>query len=116
MSFMAVSKTGDIMGMIFNSVIRRNENVETWHNEMNTGNSKLDKIVIFMNKLNRGANVFDRYPNIDLTLKMRYITVKDAHRGQGVCKALINKTRLGWKRCYEVGLNLNGSKFNFFLK
>lgn len=93
MSFMAVSKTGDMMGVILNDVIRRDENEETYYNDLSAESSKSKKILIFLDKLKRDAKVFDRYLNVDLILKIQFVTVNDTYRTQGVCKILIDKTR-----------------------
>lgn len=94
MTFMAVSQTGDIMGVILNNIMRRDD-VEEEDNDDESCNEnlKFKDIVELLNKIKREADVFAQYPNVDRILEIKIVTVNEAYRGQGVCKALVDKTK-----------------------
>lgn len=94
MTFMAVSQTGDIMGVILNNIMRRDDvEEEDDADESCNENLKFKDIVVLLNKIKREADVFAQYPNVDRILEIKIVTVNEAYRGQGVCKALVDKTK-----------------------
>lgn len=94
MTFMAVSKTGDIMGVILNTVMLRDDaGEEEDDDETCNKNLKFKDIVDLLDKIKREADVFAQYPNVNRILEIKIVTVNDAYRGQGVCKALIDRTK-----------------------
>ncbi|XP_026817806.1 dopamine N-acetyltransferase-like isoform X2 [Rhopalosiphum maidis] len=78
-SFMAVSaETGDIIGAVLNSTVCRE-------------------------KAERDIDFFGQYPNIERLMKLEIITVNEAYRGQGICKALVKKSKeLALKLGYQM--------------
>lgn len=91
---MAVSKTGDMMGVILNRIMHRDENVETdGDNNINATTSNLSEIQMFLEKLKRDANVLAHYPNVERVLEIEYVAVNDAYRGRNVCKGLVDKSK-----------------------
>lgn len=91
---MAVSQTGDIMGVILNNIMRRVDVInEDDDDDSCNENSKFKDIVALLDKIKREADVFVQYPNVDRILEIKIVTVNDAYRGQGVCKALVDKTK-----------------------
>jgi len=94
MTFMAVSQTGDIMGVILNNIMHRDD-VEGEEDDDETCNEnlKFKDIVTLLDKLKREANVFAQYPSVDRIMEIKIITVNEAYRGRGVCKALVDKTK-----------------------
>lgn len=94
MTFMAVSKTGDIMGVILNNMINRDD-VEEDDDDGDTCNAnlKFKDIVVLLEKIKREADVFAQYKNVNRILEIKIVTVNEAYRGQGVCKALVDKTK-----------------------
>ncbi|VVC43653.1 Hypothetical protein CINCED_3A025131 [Cinara cedri] len=94
MTFMALSKTGDIMGVILNNIMHRDD-VEEDDDDVGTcnENSKFKEIAMLLDKIKREADVFTHYPTVDRILEIKIVTVNEAYRGQGVCKALVDKTK-----------------------
>lgn len=95
MTFMAVSQTGDIMGVILNNIMHRDEEEEEEDNKDDTCNHnlKFKEIVVLLDKIKKEADVFAQYPNVNRILEIKIVTVNEAYRGQGVCKALVDKTK-----------------------
>ncbi|XP_025418855.1 dopamine N-acetyltransferase-like [Sipha flava] len=91
-SFMAVSDNNEIIGVILNNIMCRDDITE---NEVEVFDESLqfNKILIILDKVQREANVFGQYPNANRIMDLKIITVDKAYRGQGICKALVNKTR-----------------------
>lgn len=94
MTFMAVSQTGDIMGIILNTMMNRDD-VEETNDEDETNIKKLrfNDIVVLLDKIKREADVFAHYPHVDRIMEIKIVAVNEAYRGQGVCKALVDKTK-----------------------
>lgn len=92
---MALSQTGDVMGFIINSIMHRGdvEEEEDDNDENCNANSKFKTIVTLLDKIKREANVFGQYPDVNRIMEIKIVTVNDAYRGQGVCKALVDKTK-----------------------
>jgi len=102
---MAISQTGDIIGVILNSIMHRDdveEDEEEEEDDDNNGtcneNSKFKDILVLLNKIRREADVFAQYPNVNHILDIKIVTVNDEYRGQGVCKALIDKTKYKYNK------------------
>jgi len=92
---MAISQTGDIMGVILNNIMHRDdvEEEEDDDDETCNENSKFKDIVVLLDKIKREADVFVQYPNVNRILEIKIVTVNEEYRGQGVCKALVDKTK-----------------------
>lgn len=81
------------MGVVLNSVTyksdceQNNESEETPKEK-----NKFSDITTLLDKVEREADVFGKYPNIDRVMDIKIISVDESFRGQGVCKALIDKT------------------------
>jgi len=88
-----VSPNGDLMGVILNILTCREVGEKNDESEGDTkDNSKFSDITTFLDKVEREADVFKKYPNIDRIMDIKIISVDESFRGQGVCKALIDKT------------------------
>lgn len=90
---MAVSQTGDIMGIILNTMMKRDEEENDDEDEANIKNLRFNDIVVLLDKIKREADVFGQYPRVDRIMEIKIVAVNEAYRGQGVCKALIDKTK-----------------------
>lgn len=92
---MALSQTGDIMGVILNNIMHRDDVEEEDDDDDGTcnKNSKFKEIVVLLDKIKREANVFTHYPTVDRIMEIKIVTVNEEYRGQGVCKALVDKTK-----------------------
>lgn len=104
---MAVSQTGDIMGVILNNIMHRDEEEEDDEDDNCNDNLKFKEIVVLLEKIKKEADVFAQYPNVNRILEIKIVTVNEAYRGQGVCKALVDKTKytkqLYYKACQLMG-------------
>lgn len=91
---MAVStKTGEMMGATLNSTVCRGDKIKQYSDKNNARSIKYNELMIFLDKAGRATDFFGQYPNIDRIMKLEIITVNEAYRGQGVCKALVNKSK-----------------------
>lgn len=70
----------------------RKENNESEKDPTTKDNTKFNIITTLLDKIERETDVFTKYPNIDRIMDIKIISVDESFRGQGVCKALINKT------------------------
>lgn len=94
LTFMALSETGDIMGVILNNIMHRDDVEENDDNDETCNeNSKFKDIVVLLDKIKREADVFTQYPDVHRVMEIKIVTVNEAYRGQGVCKALVDKTK-----------------------
>jgi len=91
---MAVSaETGEMMGASLNTTLCRDNEIKKSSDENNDKSSKYNDIMVFLDKSERDIDVFGQYPNIDRIMELKIITVNEAYRRQGVCKALIDKSK-----------------------
>ncbi|CAI6364328.1 unnamed protein product [Macrosiphum euphorbiae] len=103
---MAVSaETGEMMGVSLNTTLCRDNEIKKYSDENNDKSSKFNDIKVFLDKAEQDIDVFGQYPNIDHIMELSIITVKEAYRRQGVCKALIDKSKelalkLGFQMIY----------------
>ncbi|XP_050540395.1 uncharacterized protein LOC126905042 [Daktulosphaira vitifoliae] len=95
LTLMAVSQSGDIMGVILNNIMRREDcKINGNENGDETENcSKFKDIVVLLDKIKGEANLFTRYPNVNRVMEIKIVAVNEVYRGQGVCKALVDKTK-----------------------
>jgi len=93
LGFKAVTPNGDLMGVILSSIVCKKERGETNESENKTkDNTKFKDIVTLLDKVEREADVFGKYPNVNRVIDIKIVSVDESFRGQGVCKALIDKT------------------------
>jgi arylalkylamine N-acetyltransferase len=91
---MAVStETGEMIGASLNNTMCRGNEINEIGEENNDKSSKFNDIMVLLDKAERDTDIFGKYPNIDRIMDLKIITVNEAYRGQGVCKALINKSK-----------------------
>lgn len=81
------------MGVVLNSVTYKSDcGQNNKGEETPKENNKFSDITTLLDKIEREADVFGKYPNIDRVMDIKIISVDESFRGQGVCKALIDKT------------------------
>lgn len=90
---MVVSENDEVIGAVINNIMRRNDVNNGCDSENYKESSKFSYIKTFLYKAEREVDVFSQYPNVDHIMDMKIITVDKAYRGQGVCKALIGKSK-----------------------
>lgn len=77
--------------MILNNVMNRGYREE--NNKEDSGDkTKFNDITTLLDKVEQEADVFQKFPDVDRIMDIKIISVDESFRGQGVCKALINKT------------------------
>lgn len=89
---MAVSETGDIMGVRLNRLKNRND-ADSFPYQNCEDSPKYNEWMNINGKVWREVDVFGRYSNVNRLLELKCVAVKHAYRGQGICKALYSKTR-----------------------
>jgi len=88
-----VSPNGDLVGVVLNNLTSRVDGGKNNESKEDTkDNTKFNNITAFLDKVEREADVFKKYPNVDRVMDIKIISVDESFRGQGVCKALIDKT------------------------
>uniref|UniRef100_A0A2S2N683 aralkylamine N-acetyltransferase n=1 Tax=Schizaphis graminum TaxID=13262 RepID=A0A2S2N683_SCHGA len=93
LAFKAVSPNGDLMGVVLNNLMYRIDGEKNNEIEGDTkDDTKFNIITTFLDKIEREVDVFKKYPNVDCVMDIKIISVDESFRGQGVCKALIDKT------------------------
>lgn len=113
LTFKAISSNGDLLGVILNDIILRDDTELENCNEENQ--EKCVKFKEFMNifqKVKQESDVFRKYPDINRIMDIKIVAVDEAFRGQGVCKALFEKSKYVDIRTYTQG-RLN-QKYFFF--
>jgi len=109
LSFAAVSETGEVMGVILNSIMNMDDYIIQQYSDENFDpSSRFDDIEVLLNKVRRDIDLFGKYPNvnIDRIMELKLISVNEAYRGQGVCQALVKKSKemaleLGYQMIYS---------------
>jgi arylalkylamine N-acetyltransferase len=93
LAFKAVSPNGDLMGVVLNNLTYRIDGEKNNEIEEETkDDTKFNIITAFLDKVEREVDVLKKYPNVDRLIDIKIIAVDKSFRGQGVCKALIDKT------------------------
>ncbi|XP_046664487.1 arylalkylamine N-acetyltransferase 1-like isoform X3 [Homalodisca vitripennis] len=93
-SIMAVSPNGNILGVCINGTLTRDEkSSENKNDEDECSNPKFRKILKLLSTVYRESNVFKQFPEVDKLLDIRVVSVDDSCRGQGIAKALFDKTK-----------------------
>lgn len=88
-SLMAVDSNGDIVGISLNGVIKRDDPEE----EFDCPNEKFAKILKLLDTVDKRADIFGQFPDIDQVLLVKILSVDSNWRGRGIAKALVDKTR-----------------------
>jgi len=93
---MAVSETGEVMGVILNSVMSMDDYIIQQYSDENFDpSSRFDDIEVLLNKVRRDIDLFGKFPNVNINriMELKLISVNEAFRGQGVCQALVKKSK-----------------------
>ncbi|XP_022193040.1 dopamine N-acetyltransferase isoform X2 [Nilaparvata lugens] len=93
-SFMAVNSRGEVIGICLNGVDVRGKSEDEDSKNFECTNPRFGKILGLLQDVGKQSDVFGQFPDVDRMLEVRIISVDDAYRGQGIAKALIEKTRL----------------------
>ncbi len=89
---MAVSSSGHLLGVCLNGIVTREKDGNS--KDINQcSNPKFKKILQFLSTVTKRADVFGHFPNAEQILDIVILSVDESCRGQGICKALVEKTR-----------------------
>lgn len=92
MAFKAISLSGELIGVVLNDVTSKYDREENDTTDKDPDHTKFHDITTLLDKVEREADVFSKYPDVDRIMDIKIISVDESFRGQGVCKALIDKT------------------------
>jgi len=90
---MAVSEIGEVMGVSLNNTMCKDHQLDQYGDENFVSNSRFDDIEVLLFKIRQDIDLYGQYPNVDPIMELKLISVNEEYRGQGVCKALINKSK-----------------------
>jgi arylalkylamine N-acetyltransferase len=96
LTFKAVSSDGDLIGVITNEIIDRNNETRsncTSNNEDQEGSLKFNEFMKLFQKIEQESNMFERYTDVNRVMDIKAVAVNEKFRGQGVCKALFYKCK-----------------------
>ncbi|XP_060848906.1 arylalkylamine N-acetyltransferase 1-like [Rhopalosiphum padi] len=96
LTFKAVSSNGDLIGVITNEIIDRNNETRsncTSNNEDQEGSLKFNEFMKLFQKIEQESNMFERYTDVNRVMDIKAVAVNEKFRGQGVCKALFYKCK-----------------------
>ncbi|XP_067011556.2 arylalkylamine N-acetyltransferase 1 isoform X2 [Anabrus simplex] len=92
-SLAAVSPSGELIGVCLNGVHEPGHMDQIEANADACPNSKFRKILKLLATVEKRADLFNRFPDVDKLMEVRVLSVDGAHRGRGIATALLNKTR-----------------------
>lgn len=94
-SLMAISPTGKILGVCLNGIMRREDSMnDSNDNSKDCPNPKFKKILDLLTTVGRESDIFKQFPDVDKVIDIRIVSVDDSCRGQGIAKALLDKTKV----------------------
>ncbi|XP_060873743.1 arylalkylamine N-acetyltransferase 1-like isoform X2 [Metopolophium dirhodum] len=97
LTFKAVSRVGDLIGVISNEIMARDSeelsNCSSDITEDQEGSVKFKEFMTLFKKIEQESDIFERYPDVNRVMDIKVVAVNEAFRGQGVCKALFYKSK-----------------------
>lgn len=93
LSFMAISESNEVMGVILNDKSCRDTIKKYDVDESSDESSKFNNIMVLLDKIQKEVDVYEKYPNVDRIMHIKIISVNDAYREQGICKSFVTKTK-----------------------
>ncbi|KDR23746.1 dopamine N-acetyltransferase-like isoform X2 [Zootermopsis nevadensis] len=93
LSLMAVTPSDKVVGVILNGSHEPGHLDEMQRNADNCPHARFRKILQLLVAVDRGSDVFSKFPDVDKLFEVRIVSVDSALRGQGIAKALIEKSR-----------------------
>lgn len=91
---MAITTSGQLAGVCLNGVqTRQAEEMSDPDHQGDYTNVKFKKILQLLTTINKRSGVFTLYPTADKLLDIVILSVDVTVRGQGICKALIERTK-----------------------
>ncbi|SPP75218.1 dopamine N-acetyltransferase isoform X1 [Drosophila guanche] len=103
-SYKAVNKSGDIIGIFLNGLMRRPSPDEVPEKAADScDHPKFKKILSLMDHVEEKFNIFDHYPNEELILDGKILSVDTNYRGLGIAGRL---TERAYEYMRENGINV----------
>lgn len=90
LSFKALNSDGQMIGLIINGLMHKNAVEE--EDEEPCQHPQFAIILRMMSFVDTQFNIFDRFPQFERGLDAKIMSVNDAYRGVGICKALTQRT------------------------
>lgn len=98
-SFVAIDKYNQIIGVCLSRLRQRFEVVE----DVKVNNPKLNMIFKLLDCVEAEADIFRKFPEVDVILSVNIISVSSKWRGRGVAQELLSETR---KFAKQLGVHL----------
>jgi len=89
---MAVSACGTVVGVVLNGLHEPGHLEEMERLADECPHPRFGKILQLLAAVDRGADVFGKFPDVDKLVEVRIVSVDSAMRGRGVAKALLEKS------------------------
>lgn len=86
---MATGPEGEIVGVCLNGIMRRDDPEEIFV----CPNKKFEKILNLLDTVDKQADTFGQFPDVDQIMLVKILSVDGSWRGRGIAKALIDRTR-----------------------
>lgn len=93
LSLMALSATGKVVGVSLNGSHEPGHLDEMQQNADNCPHPRFRKILQLLAAVERGSDIFSKFPDVDRLVEVRILSVDSAMRGRGIAKALLEKSR-----------------------
>lgn len=91
-----MSPNGELMGVITNDIMSRDNEEPNICNDINVEDQensiKYKKFMALFQKIANESDVFRKFPQVNRILEIKIVGVNEVFKGQGVCKALFEKT------------------------
>lgn len=92
-----MSPNEDLMGVIVNDILSRDKEEQNIPSNINDddqrdNNIKFKQFLTLFQKVGNESDVFGKFPDVNRIMEIKIVAVNEIFRGQGVCKALFEKT------------------------
>lgn len=92
LSLMAVSSCGTVVGVVLNGSQEPGHLEEMERCADSCPHPRFRKILQLLAAVDRGSDVFGKFPDVDKLVEVRILSVDTAMRGRGIAKALLEKS------------------------
>lgn len=92
LSLMAVSASGRVIGVVLNGSHEPGHLEEMERCADTCPNPRFRKILQLLAAVERGSDVFGKFPDVDRLVEVRIVSVDSALRGRGIAKVLLEKS------------------------
>ena len=89
---MAVSSCGKVVGVVLNGSQEPGHQEEMEKYADTCPHQRFRKILQLLAAVDRGSDVFGKFPDVDKLVDVRILSVDSEMRGRGIAKALLQKS------------------------